>query len=280
MNSMLRIMLAFVVVLPLPLSNPSQAPAASSTVEPAIADLAGRLLSSLRKTGAKRVVVLDFFGPQKESHPVGKWLADELSAALKMNSTTIEVVDRSLIAGQADREEISSGAGGAEKRQMEIGRSVGADDVVTGNYAKIFDRLGITVLTTTLSRAGQTVPSIRGAVAISDEINGLSPAPIPSFNGDVLRAGIAGIGAPSCIYCPEPEYSNAARKAGYQGTVLLDVVVNAEGHVVKAFVIKGPGLGLEENSLRAVRGWRLKPAAGLDGKPVASKVQVEVSFHL
>ncbi len=115
---------------------------------------------------------------------------------------------------------------------------------------------------------------------ISEEINGLSPEPIPSFNGDVFLAGIGGITIPTCIRCPNPSYTDKARKEKYQGSVSLEIEVTADGRVQKAIVIHGPGLGLEENSIRVIKGWKFKPAEDLDDKPVAARVPIEVTFRL
>jgi protein TonB len=45
-------------------------------------------------------------------------------------------------------------------------------------------------------------------------------------------------------------------------------------------VVKGPGLGLEEKAVEAVKQWRFKPALGPSGKPVAVVVPIEVTFRL
>jgi len=109
---------------------------------------------------------------------------------------------------------------------------------------------------------------------------GLGPGEGGGTGGGVFRAGVNGVGAPQCIYCPQPEYSDEARKAKYQGTVLLDVTVTADGRVINPVVIKGPGLGLEEKALSQVRNWKMRAAVGPNGRPVNSRVQIEVTFHL
>jgi len=109
---------------------------------------------------------------------------------------------------------------------------------------------------------------------------GLGPGEGGGTGGGVFRAGINGVGSPACIYCPQPEYSDEARKAKYQGTVLLDVLVTADGRVMSPTVIKGPGLGLEEKALAQVKNWKMRPAVGPNGKPVNCRVQIEVTFHL
>ena len=109
---------------------------------------------------------------------------------------------------------------------------------------------------------------------------GLGPGEGGGMGGGTFRAGVNGVGSPMCIYCPQPEYSDEARKAKYQGTVLLDVTVTADGRVVSPVVIKGPGLGLEEKALAQVKNWKMRPAVGPSGKPVNCRVQIEVTFHL
>ncbi len=109
---------------------------------------------------------------------------------------------------------------------------------------------------------------------------GLGPGSGGGTGGGEFRAGVNGVGSPVCIYCPQPEYSDEARKAKYQGTVLLDVTVTADGRVINPIVIKGPGLGLEEKAVAQVRNWKMRPALGPNGRAVNCRVQIEVTFHL
>ena len=109
---------------------------------------------------------------------------------------------------------------------------------------------------------------------------GLGPGEGGGTGGGVFRAGVNGVGSPACIYCPNPEYSDEARKAKYMGNVLLDVTVTTDGRVIAPMVIKGPGLGLEEKALAMVKTWKMRPAIGPNGKPVNCRVQIEVTFHL
>jgi protein TonB len=109
---------------------------------------------------------------------------------------------------------------------------------------------------------------------------GLGPGNTAGTGGGDFRAGINGVGSPQCIYCPQPEYSDEARKAKYQGTVLLDVTVTSDGRVVNPQIVKGPGLGLEEKALAMVKTWKMRAALGPGGKPVTCRVTVEVTFHL
>ena len=108
---------------------------------------------------------------------------------------------------------------------------------------------------------------------------GASTGPGSGIAGPV-RPGTGGVGYPSCIYCPAPQYSEAARKAGYQGTVVLEVVITPDGSASNFKVVKGPGLGLEEKAVEVVRTWRFKPAVGPNGQPVATLTMLEITFRL
>lgn len=79
---------------------------------------------------------------------------------------------------------------------------------------------------------------------------------------------------------PPPDYPRRARQLGFEGTVLLDVAVNAEGGVDAVSVAASSGYAiLDEAAQRAVRHWMFKPARR-EGRPVADRVQVPVRFVL
>jgi TonB family protein len=114
----------------------------------------------------------------------------------------------------------------------------------------------------------------------SGEGGGLGPGAGGGTGGGYFHPGTGGVGYPSCAYCPDPKYSEEARKAKYQGTVVLQAVITADGRAIEIQVVKGPGLGLEEKAVEAVKQWRFKPALGPSGKPVAVVVPIEVTFRL
>jgi TonB family protein len=77
----------------------------------------------------------------------------------------------------------------------------------------------------------------------------------------------------------EPEYSEEARKAKYQGTVLLYIEVDPSGRPTNIRVQRSLGLGLDEKAVEAVRQWKFKPGYK-DGKPVTVAATIEVNFRL
>lgn len=96
------------------------------------------------------------------------------------------------------------------------------------------------------------------------------------------KAGTDGYSHPTCTYCPQPQYTEAALKAKYQGTVELLAVIDAEGQPLHVQVLRGVGadLGLDQKAVQAVSKWRFRPALGPNGKPATVQQIVEVAFHL
>lgn len=107
---------------------------------------------------------------------------------------------------------------------------------------------------------------------------GYGPGEGGGFGGGVFRVG-GGVTAPTLLHKVEPEYSEEARKAKYQGTVVLYIQVDPSGKAVNMRVVRSLGLGLDEKALEAVRQWKFRPGYK-DGKPVTVEATIEVNFRL
>lgn len=79
---------------------------------------------------------------------------------------------------------------------------------------------------------------------------------------------------------PAPAYPAVARRRNYQGTVILDVLVDRRGRAVQVKVAESSGHGiLDRSALQSVRRWRFEPARRF-GRPIEMWVQVPVRFAL
>jgi TonB family protein len=105
----------------------------------------------------------------------------------------------------------------------------------------------------------------------------LARAGSPASEG-VYKVG-GGVSAPSVLYKVDPEYSEEARKAKYSGTVLISVVVDANGKAQNIKVVRSLGLGLDEKAMEAVAKWKFKPGMK-NGQPVSVQATIEVNFRL
>jgi periplasmic protein TonB len=88
------------------------------------------------------------------------------------------------------------------------------------------------------------------------------------------------VSQPACLHCPEPPYTDEARKAKLQGSVTLRVLIGADGRAARIQLVKGLGLGLDEQALQAVRSWHFVPARDARRRPVPTWVTIETRFQL
>ena len=100
-----------------------------------------------------------------------------------------------------------------------------------------------------------------------------------NYGGGAYRPGVNGVSDPTLVYSIEPEFSDEARKARYQGAVLVSLIVGADGLPKNPHVLRALGMGLDEKAIEAVKQYRFKPAMK-DGKAVPVQIAVEVSFHI
>ncbi len=112
----------------------------------------------------------------------------------------------------------------------------------------------------------------------SGDGDGFGPGSGGGTGGGAYRVG-GEVSAPILVSKTEPEYSEDARKAKYSGTVLLSLVVDANGLPRDIKVVRPLGLGLDEKAIEAVQKWRFR--AGMKGgHAVATQATIEVSFRL
>lgn len=126
--------------------------------------------------------------------------------------------------------------------------------------------------------AGGGIGSGSGGGVGSGTGPGVGPGHGGGIGGGAYRVG-GGVSAPRVLFAPEPEFTEEARKARYEGTVVVWVVVGADGRAHEMRIQRSLGMGLDEKALEAIRQWRFEPARK-DGVPVAVQVNVEVNFRL
>lgn len=88
-----------------------------------------------------------------------------------------------------------------------------------------------------------------------------------------------GVSAPTVARNVEPGYSEEARRARLEGSVIVSVVVTAQGLPEQVAVIKSLGMGLDEKAIEAIKQWRFNPGRK-DGKTVPVLANIEVRFRL
>lgn len=134
------------------------------------------------------------------------------------------------------------------------------------------DRGGPIVQPGTELQAGLLPGSVTGAgLAVPP------PPPPPPPPSQPVRLH-AGIDAPRRVKEVTPVYPALARSAGAQGVVIIEAIIDVNGDVVSAKILRSVPL-LDAAAVDAVRQWKYTPAR-LNGEPVPVVVTVTVNFTL
>jgi periplasmic protein TonB len=111
--------------------------------------------------------------------------------------------------------------------------------------------------------------------------SGVGPGHGGGFGGGAYQPGVNGVSMPEVISEKKPEYTSAAMRAKVQGTVEVQAVVNPDGTVGEARIVRSldDRFGLDEKAIEAVRQWRFRPGVK-GGRPVPVLVLIELTFTL
>jgi TonB family protein len=178
---------------------------------------------------------------------------------------------------------------GPNSAYLSIANELGATDLIRAYLSEN----GIQVLNLTVHREGFYPPfdeeatfplwkdleDLLGTPALS---NHRDPRTIPAEQDVIVMGGgkVEGVEPPTCITCPDPKYTEAARAAKFSnGTVIMSALVTTDGQVKSVYVMRGLPFGLAERAAMAVKDWKLKPAMK-DSQPVAVRVDIETTFRL
>ena len=252
-----------------------------------IQELANRVATNISRLTAKRkVLVLDFRGPERIWLPFSAWLADQFWVALVRAGEPLEFILRSQLADAIVARHLAAKDTFDDKTAEGFAKSLGADAIVRGSFVAFGDRLivAITYLTTAGNSWASAPPTqnVHGRIEMIPEIATHLGVPFDSLRprDGVYRAGEGGFGSPVCIRCPHPPYPPAASRRRLQGEITLEAIITASGDVTKVKIIKSIDPAFDEATLDTVRNWKFKPATDPDGNAVPVRQTIEVTFHL
>jgi TonB family protein len=128
-------------------------------------------------------------------------------------------------------------------------------------------RFGATVL---------AVPGVQPSTGVSPRVLAASAQQVDS-DAPKFKAG-KGLISPQLTKQSDPPFTEAARRAKVQGTVVLAVVVDQTGVPRNIRIVDPLGCGLDAQAARTIQTWRFKPAER-DGKPIAVEIEIQMNFH-
>lgn len=146
------------------------------------------------------------------------------------------------------------------------------------NLAQLGDPLAKSGIPSNGIGSGGGIGSGPGGGVGSGRGPGFGPGSGGNMGGGAYKIG-GGVSPPSVLFKVEPEYSEEARKAKFQGTVVLFVVVDEKGNPRELKVVRPLGLGLDQKAIEAVEKWKFRPGMK-DGHAVPVQATIEVNFRL
>jgi periplasmic protein TonB len=127
--------------------------------------------------------------------------------------------------------------------------------------------------------SGGGIGSGKGGGVGSGTGPGHGPGQGGGYGGGVYQLGDIGVTPPVAKFTPEPDFSEEARKAKYQGTVTLSAIIGPDGRPRNLRVVRSLGMGLDEKALEKVKTWLFEPGKR-NGQPVSVAMTLEVDFRL
>jgi TonB family protein len=253
--------------------------------------LANRVLKNAGKADCKpgscKILVANFVLPSGNTSQLGSRLADAFSGELATQQSDISMIERSELQIYLQRERIPSKFLSNDDAVRWLAAQLGATAVVRGMTEDWGDsiRLRVTLLSAHKEKQAPTeeftFPSsreLKDALAPAEAFPKEIPRADPSIPL-IAKASPGGVAPPRCQYCPNPDYTNPARKVKYPGVLLLQVVITEGGTVSHIAILRGLPFGLNQQAIQAVRQWRFQPPMR-GSEPLACEVMIELNFHL
>lgn len=236
-------------------------------------------------------------GPEGHFTELGRVLALELTASLGWSGKDLEATHTNQLGFALNENGLKPADQFDPRVARRLGERAGAAIVVLGRLET--DGIRVTLLRAVQAADNLLVREVEGTLPstpvveklLARRLYPLAAAPRPEgpvssardcsgFGSGVRQTGRDGVSFPKCVACPNPGYSEEARKRGISGYVLLLVVVTDQGTADQIRVIKRVGYGLDEQAVNAVKKWRFEPATSREGKAVTTCTPIEISFRV
>lgn len=263
---------------------------------PELDDLAARVAKDLhkvpRKDGKLKVAIFVFQHSDGSTSRFGEFLSNAFVAALAREASEIEYLDQAQITQTGKVAGLSEKEIADEDIARYLAQKAGAVVLITGSLQTLNEtvKVGIRAMDArnhkVLGASDAAFASrkewlaLDSVPAVSFPVNASHPVAAAADSTPPAVPGRAGFSYPECAVCPPPNYSQDAREAKFQGTVVLKITVSAAGTAENIRVLQPLDLGLTEQAILAVKKWKFKPAKDPGGKPVSAEVAIEVTFRL
>lgn len=237
-------------------------------------NLAKQLSRTLREAQVHTIIVSDFVSDGGRLTLQGVLLADKLWFALLEQQKGFQTLNRNLLHKQLHTQLRSNDS--FQKTEVEAAHAVGAEVIVIANIEQQSKNLNISIIALDVS-TGQEIEQWTVAIPRTQALDELAGQNIQP-DGPVYLDSQNGVSMPACVYCPNPQYTEEAKKKKLEGKVVLAAVIAPSGRAEKIWEVRGLSDGLTEQAIKVVRQWRFKPAQDSQGNTVTVMVHWTLPF--
>ncbi|HLW97392.1 MAG TPA: energy transducer TonB [Candidatus Acidoferrales bacterium] len=265
------------------LQNPSRVAPPISLAAPDLDSLAKKMAEEIDKKKPDSVVVVGGGGPEAKVSDLGAKLRDAFNDSLVLQARRSRVLEGNVVREMLRQSRVSEGMLYSDEIGAWIADHARADAYVTFRvYALTGLHASLVAEFFTRGKEGfQSIHLEAGSITLTDQQSALADSDFqPESNFPGASPVAPGAGYPRCVVCPNPSYSEEARRLKISGIVLLLIVVRPDGLADDVMVAKPMGHGLDANAIDTVLDWKFQPAKDAQGNLVAVQVPVEVSFKL
>lgn len=242
-------------------------------------DKLGEQCAKQLKSFKPRMVAVADLAASEEAVPLqGHYFSAFLTYSIQYHGKKLPVISHADFDTEVKHDNVSPNSFVSGDAVAALRERIPEDILVIGTVTRDAQAYALSVSAVRVSN-GETLFSRSTTFTRTEFMDSLTEPFPPRLNSPIFRAGVMGVGTPKCVHCPDPSYSEYARRDKIQGTCVFNVLISPEGRAVRLQPVRLIGDGLDEEALRVIKTWEFKPATK-EGKPVYVIVPIEVTFRL
>jgi len=237
------------------------------------------LAKEIERAQFHKVYVADFLDSAGARTEKGCFFSSTFSTNLSKEPHNFAVVNRIQAQKQLNNLHISPQDLQQPETLSKAAVALGADAVLAGTV-DISSKDTKLSLSLRDAASGKEIHSMRYHEHVEADFLSYFPGLQDSEAHTYFFPRLDGVSAPKCTYCPDPEYTDEARRNKFQGSVVMSVVIDEKGVIREVRLVQDPGNGLAQRSIEALKKWRMEPSRDPEGNPVTVRVGIETLFRL
>src|SRR5579859_103785 len=235
-------------------------------------NVAKSLNKEIQQAHFQKVYVSDFLDPSGGRNEQGCYFASVFSTNLTKIAQDFAVVNRIEAQKKLDELHISTQDLQQPDALAKAATALGADAVLIGS-ASISSkdaRLSLSLR----DASGKEVHAMDYHEKLQSSFEGNFPASQSQDGHAYYFPGLDGISQPICIFCPNPDYTDEARRNGVQGSVIVSVILDERGTIKDVRVVSSSDDSMTKQCLDILKKWRMKPSEDGNGNSVPIRAPI------